>query len=89
LTIDDGVVFMFNVTDTNGTLWECGFMHRPSETPTGNPPVPDLGSWVETLKYYSRNNKTVRIVLDDAVTVPYNSWWGEGITFYQVDVVTG
>jgi hypothetical protein len=89
LTIDDGVVFMFNVTDTNGKLWNCGFMHRPIGPTTSKPPVPDLASWVETLKYCFRNNKKVVIFLDDAINIPYNSWWGEGFGFHQVDAVIG
>ena len=60
-------------------------MHWPVNDPTGNPPVPDLRTWVETVKYCSRNFKSVWINFDDAVNISYSAWWGGESQFFQVN----
>jgi hypothetical protein len=112
LYFDDGAVFAFTITDSNGNGWICGFMHRPFHAyalklsggmmlPV-TPPVTwadydNLDSWVETLKYGARNNKTVQVVFDDQISISYTSWtanvpphtYSGTFDFQQVYGVTG
>lgn len=89
LAIDDGVAFIFFVKDPQKMLYLCGFMHRPTEPPTGNPSVLNLSSWVETLKYCARNNKMVQINFDDTKSIFYNAWWGDELKFFRVNWLNG
>ena len=83
--LDDGVAFIFVVRDDLERPYQCGFMHWPVNDPTGNPPVPDLRTWVETVKYCSRNFKSVWINFDGAVNISYSAWWGGESQFFQVN----
>ena len=87
--MDDGVAFTFFVKDPQELLYLCGFMHWPMSAPTGEPPVPDLSTWVETVKYCSRNDKMVQINFDDTISIFYNAWWGDELKFFQVNWLTG
>jgi hypothetical protein len=81
---DDGVVFIFQIQDSNGKNWQCGFFHRPIQgsKPVGgtvHPPVTwtqydNLNSWVETLKYGARNGTQVVVSFDDEISIHHTSW---------------
>ena len=58
LILDDGVWFVFGVNTVSsrghGPFGMAGFIHTPSDTS-------DLSTWVETLKYGSRNEASVEV----------------------------
>ena len=95
VVIDDGVCLIFTMVDAGGKVptVTTGFLHTPisASEPFGSPPVTwsrtsDLGSWVETVKYAARNNRTIQLFYDLEATNPYTIF--SGVTF-QLSVLYG
>lgn len=95
---DDGSVFIFGVVDANNNplIAMTGFLHRPisASEAFGNPPVTwsatsDLDTWVETIKYAFRNNRSIQFTYDDSKSNSYTSSDGTMYQLSQLYDVTG
>jgi hypothetical protein len=100
LSVDDGIVFIFTGRNSDGTPFPAaGFLRQPisaTSQPTGNPPLTwsltsDPSTWVETLKYASRNQKQRQVEYDDDpnLAVAYKTTAGDVAFLVKLYSVTG